>query len=109
MAVGGLGLFQVSFQMLQSLFPNFWPPPTDAVQAFFPILVVYMTLVMDAGFFTWTQSMSMSASFWGDIILTQVMPTLVTVLGYSWVVAAHGEASGISFIKEHLLWTSRYS
>lgn len=105
LAVGGWGQFQVSLQLLQVLLPQFWPHPSQAVQDFFPVLVIYMTLVMDAGFFTLTQSMSMKNLFWGDILLTQALPVLLNLLGYEWVTSIHGKDSGINFMKEQLLWT----
>lgn len=110
MIIGTIAAIQTACQIHQLVLEGS-SMPSRSVQEFFVTLLIYMTTVMDAGFFALSQSPSEVSLSWidlGDVILTQFWPILLNVLGAEWLRLELEDNTidmGI-FMKQQIFWTS---
>lgn len=109
--LGSVAIFQTLFQIIECIASKeMYPSPSKSVTSFFPILFLYVTAVNDAGFFLISQSSSehtLSWVDWGDLILTQFLPLLMTCAGVKWLREEMNDESipMMEFMRQHMLWT----
>lgn len=104
----GLLAFVQSVAMLQyCLYPSKVPVPRTQ-ELFFVIFVLYMTIVMSAGFFTMIQTIfdgekrPNDAKLVAEVMLTQAIPVLLLYVGPAWI----GIPSFSEFIYRFIFWSS---
>ena len=109
--LGTIAIFQTLFQIIECIASEeTYPSPSKSVTTFFPVLFLYVAAVNDAGFFLISQSSSehtMSWVDWGDLILTQFLPLLMTCAGVEWLREEIKDESMpmMEFMRQHMFWT----
>lgn len=76
--------------------------PEQQLERFYVIMVLYMSLVMNAGFFVLAQNDKTKWVIVADVILTQFLPVLLTFIGPAWM---QGNGSS-SFLWQLTFWSS---